>query len=64
MVGPRCDRARVISPCRQRELTGQVGQRLERRSGSLVDYRAGLRGQPGALLDQAQRRVGFELARS
>ena len=47
---------------RQRQLTGKVGQRLERRAGALVDLRAGLGGQPRALLDQAQRRVGLELA--
>jgi hypothetical protein len=53
-----------ISACRQRQLTRKVGQRLERGAGSLVDLRAGLGSQAGALLDQVQRGFGLELTRS
>ncbi len=49
---------------RQRELAGEIRQRLERGSDALVHLGAGLRGQPRALLDQRQRRVGLQLAGS
>jgi hypothetical protein len=42
----------------------QIWERLERRSRALIDLRAGLRGQSGALLDQRQRRLRLQLARA
>ena len=53
-----------ISACGQRQLTRKVRQRLQRGAGSLVDLRAGLGSQAGALLDQVQRGFGLELTRS
>jgi len=46
----------------ERELAGQIGQRLERRASPLIDVRTGLRGQPSAFLDQGQRGVGLQIA--
>lgn len=47
---------------RERELTGEVWQRLQRRPNALVDLGAGLRRQLGALLDQRERGLGLQLA--
>ena len=49
--------------CRgQRELTGEIWQRFQRRAHALVDLGAGVRCQAGALLDQGERRLGLQLA--
>jgi hypothetical protein len=46
----------------ERELTGEVWQRLQRSPHALVDHGAGLRGQLGALLDQRKRGLGPQFA--
>ena len=53
-----------MSARRKRELTREVGQRLERGAGPLVDLRAGFGRQLRALLDHVERCIGLELAGS
>ena len=47
----------------QRELTGKVGQRLQRGAHTLIDLGAGLRGHLRALLDHRERGFGLQVAR-
>ena len=45
---------------RERQLAGKVGERLDRRAGTLLDLCAGLGGHARAIFDQGQHLVGFE----